>query len=115
MTNLRWPWEGTSIDERLPGSLVSMGEGGGGGGGEVLYSPSSLMSKTYLSRTTSMGAEQLVGDPSINPIVFGLSPPTTFGVRRGTLNRVTGTASVHIIKDGLQVLNGICKPARKVL
>jgi hypothetical protein len=57
----------------------------------------------------------LVGTPSINPIVFGLSPPTTFGVRSGTLNRVTGTASVHIIKDGLQVLNGICKPARKVL
>ena len=57
----------------------------------------------------------LVGDPSINLIVFGLSPPTTFGVRRGTLNRVTGTASVHIIKDGLQVLNGICKPARKAL
>jgi len=57
----------------------------------------------------------VVGDPSINLIVFGLSPPTTFGVRRGTLNGVTGTASVHIIKDGLQVLNGICKPARKAL
>ena len=57
----------------------------------------------------------LVSDPSINLIVFGLSPTTTFGVRRGTLNRVTGTASVHIIKDGLQVLNGICKPARKAL
>ena len=57
----------------------------------------------------------LVGDPSINLIVFGLSPPTTFGVRRGTLNRVTGTASVHIVKDGLQLLNGICKPARKAL
>ena len=57
----------------------------------------------------------LAGNPSIDPIVFGLSPQTTFGVRSGTLNRVTGTASVHIIKDGLQVLNGICKPARKVL
>lgn len=72
MTNLRWPWEGTSIDERLPGSLVSMGEGGGGegggGGGEVLYSPSSLMSKTYLSRTTSMGAEQAEHGP---PLVEG--------------------------------------------
>jgi hypothetical protein len=57
----------------------------------------------------------LVGDPSTSPLVFGLSPSTTFGVRSGTLNRVTGTASVHIIKDGLQVLNGICKPARQVL
>src|SRR5262249_34123015 len=57
----------------------------------------------------------LVGDPSINPIVFGLPPQTTFGVRSGTLNRVTGTPTVHISKDGLQVLNGICKPARKVL
>ena len=57
----------------------------------------------------------LVGDPSINPIVFGLSQPTMFGVRSGTLNHVTGTATVHIIKDSLQVLNGICKPARKVL
>ena len=57
----------------------------------------------------------LVGDPSINPIVFGLPPQATFGVRSGTLNRVTGTATVHIIKDGLQLLNGICKPARKVL
>jgi hypothetical protein len=57
----------------------------------------------------------LVGNPSIDPIVFGLSPQTTFGVRSGTLNRVTGTAAVHIIKDGLQVLNGICKPERKVL
>jgi hypothetical protein len=57
----------------------------------------------------------LVGDPSTSPIVFGPSPPTTFGVRSGSLNRVTGTASVHIIKDGLQVLNGICKPARKLL
>jgi hypothetical protein len=52
----------------------------------------------------------LVGNPSINPIVFGLSPQTTFGVRSGTLNRVTGTAAVHIIKEGLQVLNGMCKP-----
>jgi hypothetical protein len=51
-----------------------------------------------------------VGNPSINPIVFGLSPQTTFGVRSGTLNRVTGTAAVHIIKEGLQVLNGMCKP-----
>ena len=57
----------------------------------------------------------LVGDSSINPIVFGLSQPTMFGVRSGTLNHVTGTATVHIIKDSLQVLNGICKPARKVL
>ena len=56
----------------------------------------------------------LVGNPSINPIVFGLFPQTTVGVRSGTLNRVTGTASVHIIKDGLQVLHGICKPARKL-
>jgi hypothetical protein len=54
----------------------------------------------------------LVGNPSINPIVFGLFPQTTVGVRSGTLNRVTGTASVHIIKDGLQALHGICKPAR---
>src|SRR5262245_13358402 len=56
----------------------------------------------------------LVGDPSTSPIVFGPSPPTTFGVRSGTLNRVTSTASVHIIKDGFRVLNGICKPARKL-
>jgi hypothetical protein len=54
----------------------------------------------------------LVGNPSINPIVFGLFPQTTVGVRSGTLNRVTGTASVHIVKDGLQVLHGICTPAR---
>jgi hypothetical protein len=60
----------------------------------------------------------LVGDPSTSPLVFGSSPPTTFGVRGGTLNHVAGTPSVHIIKDGkdgLQVFNGICKPARKLL
>jgi hypothetical protein len=57
----------------------------------------------------------LVSNPSTNPIVFGLFTQTTFGVRSGTLNRVTGTASLHIIKDGLHVLNGICKPARKLL
>lgn len=57
----------------------------------------------------------IAGDASKNTIVFMASPTTNiYGVSSGTLNRLTGAASIHIINDGLQIIDGICKPARKL-
>ena len=42
------------------------------------------------------------------------SKPSDYGVSTGTLNRITGETRVHIINDGLQILRGTCKPARKL-
>ena len=49
-----------------------------------------------------------------NAVVFMPSPPSDFGVSTGTLNRITGEASIHIIREGLQVFRGTCKLARKL-
>ena len=54
------------------------------------------------------------GDTSKNTIVFSPSPPSDYGVSSGTLNRITGETSIRIIKEGLQIINGTCKPARKL-
>jgi hypothetical protein len=55
-----------------------------------------------------------LGESSKNTIAFMPSTPSDFGVSTGTLNQVTGETSVHIIRDGLQILSGMCKPARKL-
>ena len=51
----------------------------------------------------------LVGDTSSDVIV-------SISENRGsaTLNRITGAASIHRIQDGLQIFEGICKPAQKL-
>jgi hypothetical protein len=54
------------------------------------------------------------GEASENTIVFMPSRPTHFGVSTGTLHRITGQARVHIINDGLHIITGICRPARKL-
>jgi hypothetical protein len=51
---------------------------------------------------------------SKNTIGFWPPTPADFGVSTGTLHRITGEASIHIIKDGLQILDGVCKPARRL-
>jgi len=52
-------------------------------------------------------------DTSRDTIGFWPSTRADFGVSTGTLHRITGETSIHIIKDGLQILTGICKPAPK--
>ena len=53
-------------------------------------------------------------DRSGNTVTFLASPRSNYGVSTGTLNRITGEASIRIIKDdGLWVTRGICKPAEK--
>jgi hypothetical protein len=56
---------------------------------------------------------QLLADEK-NRVVFMPRPASGYGVSTGTLNRITGEASIHIIKDGLQIFRGTCKPARKL-
>jgi hypothetical protein len=57
----------------------------------------------------------IAGDASKTTVVFMASPATNiYGVSSGTLNRLTGAASIHIIDDGLRIIDGICKPAQKL-
>jgi hypothetical protein len=53
-------------------------------------------------------------NPQSNVVVFMPTEPAGFGVSTGTLHRITGEASVHIIKDGVKILDGICKPVQKL-
>jgi hypothetical protein len=56
-------------------------------------------------------------DPSKNVIAFWPNPPREYGVSTGTLNRITGETSIHILpvsEGGLQIIRGTCKPARKL-
>jgi hypothetical protein len=60
---------------------------------------------------------ELFGDSSKNTVAF--MPPRTrtsdYGVSTGTLNRITGEASINIIRDdGLRITRSICKPARRL-
>jgi hypothetical protein len=57
---------------------------------------------------------RLLEDTTKNTVVFMPSPPSDFGVSTGTLSRITGEVSIHIIRDGLQIIRGICKSARKL-
>jgi hypothetical protein len=57
---------------------------------------------------------RMLEDTTKNTVVFMPSPPSDFGVSTGTLNRITGEASIHIIRDALQIIRGICKSARKL-
>jgi hypothetical protein len=54
---------------------------------------------------------ELLGDTSGNTVVFKSSIPSDGGVSFGTLNRATGQARVVILKDGVHIISGICKPA----
>jgi hypothetical protein len=54
---------------------------------------------------------ELLGDTSGNTVVFRASTPSDWGVSFGTFNRVTGHARVVILKDGVHIISGICKPA----
>jgi hypothetical protein len=52
-----------------------------------------------------------------NRIVFQAKPGSTVGLSSGTLDRVTGAASIHIIPiDGGPLdFEGICTPAKRLL
>jgi hypothetical protein len=54
---------------------------------------------------------ELLGDTSGNTVAFRSSTPSDRGVSFGTLNRVTGEARVVILKDGVHIISGICKPS----
>jgi hypothetical protein len=57
----------------------------------------------------------ILGDATENTIAFMASRETSdYGVSTGTLNRITGATQIHIIQDGLQILTGTCKAARKL-
>jgi hypothetical protein len=58
----------------------------------------------------------IVGDRN-DTVVFMAKPEWTVGVSTGTLNRITGEASIHIIPltgKGLHIFEGTCKPAAKL-
>jgi hypothetical protein len=55
----------------------------------------------------------IMGEPD-DMVVFMADRRQAFGVSTGTVNRVSGAASIHIISDGLIIFEGICKPAQKL-
>jgi hypothetical protein len=57
---------------------------------------------------------ELVGDNSGNTVAFRASTPSDWGVSFGTFDRVTGQARMVILKDGVHIISGICKPAKKL-
>ncbi len=64
----------------------------------------------------SFGTVPIVGDTDGDTVVFMVDKKSTSQVSTGTLNRITGGASVHIITltDGLYLFYGTCKPAQKL-
>jgi hypothetical protein len=58
----------------------------------------------------------IAGDASKDTVAFmAAHPPSNeYGFSSGTLNRITGAASIYIMNDGLRVFNGTCKPAPKL-
>jgi hypothetical protein len=58
----------------------------------------------------------IAGDASKDTIVFMAAQPSSdeYGFSSGTLNRITGAASMHIMNGGPRVFNGTCKPATKL-
>jgi hypothetical protein len=48
------------------------------------------------------------------PEKYSVSPGSNLGVSTGTLNRITGAVSIHILPfgGGLLGFDGICKPAK---
>ena len=73
------------------------------------------------ARTVTVGSYETVpimGDPNADTVAFMADKENTDNsyVSTGTINRLTGVASVHIITltDGLYKFYGICKPAQKL-
>ena len=57
----------------------------------------------------------IMSDVNDNTVVFMTNERARPGVSTGTINRLTGAASVHIISlNGLLIFNGICKPAQRL-
>ena len=59
---------------------------------------------------------KIMGDAKGDTMVFMADPGTIAGVSTGTLNRITGAASIHVISpiDGLRIFEGTCKQAQKL-
>ena len=59
---------------------------------------------------------KFLGDIKGDTVVFMADPGTIAGVSTGTLNRITGAASIHIISpmEGLRIFEGTCKQAQKL-
>jgi hypothetical protein len=64
----------------------------------------------------SYGTVPILGDPNGDTVAFMTDKKNIYGVSTGTINRLTGVASVHIttLTDGLYKFYGICKPAQKL-
>ena len=58
----------------------------------------------------------LMGDPKDDTVGFLAKPGSKYGVSTGTLNRVTGAASINFLppEGGVLGFEGICKPAKKL-
>jgi hypothetical protein len=58
----------------------------------------------------------MFGDTSRETVAFMARPGSLGGVSTGTLNRMTGATSVHIISqiDGLLIFEGLCKPTQRL-
>lgn len=64
----------------------------------------------------SYGTVPIVSDTDSDTVVFMVDKNSIAQVSTGTLNRITGEASVHIITltDGLYLFYGTCKAAQKL-
>jgi hypothetical protein len=67
------------------------------------------------AQTITVGNYQpvpLVGNPQDSTVAFVAKPASRYGVSTGTLNRITGAASIFILplNGGLLLFDGICKP-----
>jgi hypothetical protein len=62
------------------------------------------------------GTVPILGDSDGDTVVFMTNKNSIVGVSTGTINRITGVASIHIITltDGLYMFYGVCKPAQKL-
>jgi hypothetical protein len=64
----------------------------------------------------SYGTVPIVGNADGDTLVFMKNKDSLDEVSTGTLNRITGVTSVHIITlvDGLYLFYGTCKPAQRL-
>jgi hypothetical protein len=65
----------------------------------------------------SYGSAPIFGNRSGDTMFFMAAKKSRYGVSTGSINRLTGVATVHVITltDGVLRFHGICKPAQKLL
>jgi hypothetical protein len=66
-------------------------------------------------RVENYEAVPFMGPPEDDTVAFIAKPETKIGVSTGSINRITGQASIHIIRnDGLLIFEGNCRRAEKL-